>query len=45
VLVAAGIDRGRIAVASETTGPHGSFFSARAEHPCGRFAALARIRP
>lgn len=45
VLVDAGIDRSRIAVAAEATGPDGPFYSARAEDCCGRFAALAMIRP
>ncbi|MGH8996479.1 MAG: polyphenol oxidase family protein [Acidimicrobiales bacterium] len=44
VLVKAGIDGDRISMAAQPTGPDGPFYSARAEGPCGRFAALARIR-
>jgi YfiH family protein len=45
VLVGAGIDGGRITGVTQRTGPGGPFYSARAGGPCGRFAALARIRP
>jgi polyphenol oxidase len=44
LLERAGIASGNIAVAPHPTG-EGRFFSDRAERPCGRFAAIARLRP
>ena len=44
VLVDAGLASGQIAVWPGGTGPGTPFFSDRAERPCGRFAALARLR-
>jgi polyphenol oxidase len=43
-LIAAGVEPHRIARADQDTGPDTPFFSHRAEAPCGRFAAVARIR-
>lgn len=43
VLREAGVPADRIVVADVDTG--GDFFSDRAVRPCGRFAALARLRP
>ena len=45
VLREAGVDPAAIHVAPVATGPGSPFFSDRAERPCGRFAALARLRP
>ena len=55
VLQDAGVPAAQIHVASVPTGPPGPgtpaapdggwFFSHRSEKPCGRFAALARLRP
>jgi YfiH family protein len=46
VLADAGVPRGNIHVADVPTGPEpGLFFSHRAQAPCGRFAALARLSP
>jgi len=46
VLQDAGVPAAQIHVAEIPTGPpSGPFFSYRAERPCGRFAALARLRP
>lgn len=39
----AGVPPSQIATTTEPTG--GRFFSDRAQRPCGRFAALARLRP
>jgi YfiH family protein len=44
MLVEAGVRPERIAVASVPTGD-GQFFSDRAERPCGRFGAIAVLRP
>lgn len=45
-LAAAGVPATQIHVAQVPTGPApGHFFSYRAEHPCGRFAAVARLMP
>ena len=44
VLAEAGVPAARIEPAGVGTGPGGPFFSDRAERPCGRFAALARLR-
>jgi polyphenol oxidase len=43
VLVEAGVPAGQIETAAVGTGPATPFFSDRAERPCGRFAALARL--
>jgi polyphenol oxidase len=43
LLQGAGVPAGNIAVAPDPTGDH-RFFSDRAERPCGRFAAIARLR-
>jgi len=46
VLQDAGVPAGQIQLSGTATGPAANqFFSHRAERPCGRFAALARIRP
>jgi purine-nucleoside/S-methyl-5'-thioadenosine phosphorylase / adenosine deaminase len=46
VLREAGVPGGQIHVADVPTGPEpGMFFSHRAEQPCGRFAAVARLHP
>jgi YfiH family protein len=44
VLVEAGVPAARIEPAGVGTAPGAPFFSDRAERPCGRFAALARLR-
>lgn len=44
ILVAAGVQPGNIEVSTIGTGPGTPFFSDRAARPCGRFAALARLR-
>ncbi len=44
ILVAAGVKPGNIEVSTVGTGPGTPFFSDRAARPCGRFAALARLR-
>jgi copper oxidase (laccase) domain-containing protein len=44
VLREAGVPDGQVHVAGIATGPPGGFFSHRAEQPCGRFAAVARIK-
>jgi YfiH family protein len=44
-LTAAGVEPGSIALAAQDTGPGTAYFSHRSEGPCGRFAAIARIRP
>jgi hypothetical protein len=38
-----GVPAAQIEVAPVGTGPGTPFFSDRAERPCGRFAALARL--
>lgn len=46
ILQDAGVPASQIHISSIPTGPAANqFFSHRAERPCGRFAALARIRP
>ena len=46
VLAEAGVPGGQIHTALATTGPgDGMFFSHRAQQPCGRFAAVARLAP
>jgi YfiH family protein len=46
VLREAGVPAGQVHVAGIATGPvPGLFFSHRAEQPCGRFAAVARLAP
>ncbi|HEY7068950.1 MAG TPA: polyphenol oxidase family protein [Acidimicrobiales bacterium] len=45
VLVEAGVPTAQIETAAVGTGPGTPFFSDRAERPCGRFAALARLAP
>jgi copper oxidase (laccase) domain-containing protein len=46
VLREAGVADRRIHLAAVPTGPEpGLFFSDRTARPCGRFAALARLRP
>jgi copper oxidase (laccase) domain-containing protein len=44
-LEAAGVPAPQIHIAGRETGPQTPFFSHRFEGPCGRFAAVARIRP
>ena len=44
VLVEAGVPTTNIAVSDVGTGPGTPFFSDRAARPCGRFAAMARLR-
>jgi YfiH family protein len=44
-LEAAGVPAAQIHTAGRETGPGTPFFSHRFEGPCGRFAAVARIRP
>lgn len=41
----AGVPEANIELAAIPTGADGPFFSDRSARPCGRFAALARIRP
>ncbi|HET9612289.1 MAG TPA: polyphenol oxidase family protein [Acidimicrobiales bacterium] len=43
ILVEAGVLPGNIEVGSVGTGPGTPFFSDRAQRPCGRFAAVARL--
>ena len=44
VLAEAGVPAGQVHAAGVTTGPgDGMFFSHRAQQPCGRFAAVARL--
>ncbi|ONH37262.1 MULTISPECIES: peptidoglycan editing factor PgeF [Protofrankia] len=43
-LVAAGVPAGQVHVTALDTGPDSPFFSHRAGGPCGRFAAVARLR-
>jgi hypothetical protein len=45
LLVEAGVQPGNIEVSAVGTGPGAPFYSHRAGRPCGRFAALARLRP
>jgi polyphenol oxidase len=45
VLTAAGVPAEAIEIAPVGTGGDSPFFSDRATRPCGRFAALARLRP
>jgi len=46
ILRQAGVPAGQIHVTGAATGPPGNqFYSHRAERPCGRFAALARLQP
>jgi YfiH family protein len=47
VLREAGLRDANVHLAAESTGPAGQspFFSDRAARPCGRFAAVARLRP
>jgi hypothetical protein len=45
LLVEAGVQPGNIEVSAVGTGPGAPFYSDRAGRPCGRFAALARLRP
>jgi hypothetical protein len=45
VLVEAGVRPRNIEVSPIGTGPGTPFFSDRTERPCGRFGALARLRP
>ncbi len=46
VLREAGVPGDQVRVADVPTGPEpGAFFSHRAQRPCGRFAAVARLRP
>ena len=44
ILVDAGVQPGNIEVSPMGTGPGTPFFSDRAARPCGRFAAVARLR-
>lgn len=44
ILVEAGVPAGNIEPSPVATGPGTPFFSDRAQRPCGRFAALARLR-
>ena len=43
ILVEAGVPPGNIEVSTIGTGPGTPFFSDRAQRPCGRFAAVARL--
>ncbi|WP_165036884.1 laccase domain-containing protein, partial [Candidatus Protofrankia californiensis] len=43
-LVAAGVPESQVHVTGLGTGPSTPFFSHRAENPCGRFVAAARLR-
>jgi hypothetical protein len=46
ILDEVGVPAGQVQVAELSTGPaDGAFFSDRAVRPCGRFAAVAQIRP
>jgi polyphenol oxidase len=45
LLVEAGVDPAHIEITPVGTGPGTPFFSDRAARPCGRFAAIARLRP
>jgi YfiH family protein len=45
LLHAAGVTDDRIELLAEPTGPGTPFFSDRAAHPCGRFAAIATLEP
>jgi copper oxidase (laccase) domain-containing protein len=46
VLVEAGLPEGQVLTSGMGTGREaGLFFSDREERPCGRFAAIARLRP
>jgi len=45
VLLNAGVQVANIEVSGEATGEGSPFFSHRAARPCGRFAALATLRP
>jgi polyphenol oxidase len=45
ILVEAGVRPTNIEVSAIGTGPGTPYFSDRAERPCGRFAALARLHP
>jgi hypothetical protein len=45
VLVEAGVSPAHIEVSDVGTGPGTPFFSDRTARPCGRFAAMARLRP
>lgn len=45
LLLGAGVAVSNISLAAIPTGGDGPFYSDRDERPCGRFAALARIRP
>jgi hypothetical protein len=45
LLVEAGIQERKIEFSAVGTGPGTPFFSDRAARPCGRFAAMARLRP
>jgi YfiH family protein len=44
VLAEAGVPEENVAVARMPTGPDGPFFSDRSVRPCGRFAAVTRLR-
>ena len=44
LLIEAGVEAGNIEISPVGTGPGTPFFSDRAARPCGRFAALARLR-
>jgi YfiH family protein len=43
-LSAAGVPEEQVHLSALGTGPNSHFFSHRAENPCGRFAAVARLR-
>ncbi|HWE90772.1 MAG TPA: peptidoglycan editing factor PgeF [Pseudonocardiaceae bacterium] len=43
-LATAGVPENQVHIAALGTGPDTPFFSHRAENPCGRFAAVARLR-
>jgi len=45
ILLGAGLGEDKVAMAGVGTGPPSTFYSARAQAGCGRFALLARIRP
>lgn len=45
VLLDAGVHPGNVEISTVGTGPGTPFFSHRAEQPCGRFGAVARLHP
>jgi hypothetical protein len=45
ILLEAGVPPGNVECSTVGTGPGTPYFSHRAEQPCGRFGAMARLRP